>query len=396
MLDELRVTNYKSFSEPTVIPLRPVTILIGKNNSGKTAATRLPLLLNAAIDPRRKRQGGPLPLAVGNVRFGSSLNDLIHGQNPHGQISLGLSVSDVLGRPSDLDVDVQLRQSLSTNQLGFVSRYHLGQTLRLDWDRKSRPTGSQSSVLDVDFNGLHPILGVGVSPETHEELARLQEELAGITHISSLRRTLSPIYENREPDESNFSDGSETPYLMMANESLLDQVNEWYRDNLSTRITIEAEASSFQLKAGTRNPQNLAQSGQGLQQVLPIVASFKMAATNSGASTILAIEEPEVHLHPSAQAGIADLAADAVNQQPYFQTIIETHSENLILRLRRHIASGRLDPDKVNILWFDRANEQSRVREILIDRNGAVNYWPDGVFSEDLNEIRAIVRSAKS
>lgn len=339
---------------------------------------------------------GPLPLAVGSIRFGSSLNDLIHGQNPHGQISLGFSVSDVLGRSSKLDVDIQLRQSLTTSNQGFISRYHMGETLRLDWDRRSRPTEDRLSVLDVDFIGLHPLLPPRTDIDTYEELARLRDELTGITHISSLRRTLSPIYENREPDETNFSDGSEIPYLMMASESLLDQVNGWYEKNLGTRLTIEAEASSFQIKAGVRNPQNLAQSGQGLQQVLPIVASYKAVTGGRNESTILTIEEPEVHLHPAAQAGIADLATEAVNQQSNFQTILETHSENLILRLRRHVASGLLSPDMVNILWFDRLNEQSSVREILIDKNGAVDSWPDGVFSEDLQEVRAIIKSAKS
>jgi len=70
--------------------------------------------------------------------------------------------------------------------------------------------------------------------------------------------------------------------------------------------------------------------------------------------------------------------------------IIETHSENFVLRLRRRIAEG-LDPARVKLYWInDDTRPGSQVDEILIHENGDVSNWPSSVFSEDFEEVRKI------
>src|SRR5262249_32455002 len=78
--------GYRAFSRSTRVPLRPITVIFGKNNSGKTTLVRLPLFAMAsAIDPRM------YSLDVSGLRFGTSFSDLASVDQPHPRISVELT-----------------------------------------------------------------------------------------------------------------------------------------------------------------------------------------------------------------------------------------------------------------------------------------------------------------
>jgi len=108
------------------------------------------------------------------------------------------------------------------------------------------------------------------------------------------------------------------------------------------------------------------------------------------------VEEPELHLHPAAHAPLADLfLATAATGRG--QVILETHSENLLLRIRRRVAEGAADPDIVALYWIeDRTDGSSSVRRIQILPDGEVDFWPEGVFSESYQEVRALRYAART
>ena len=86
-------------------------------------------------------------------------------------------------------------------------------------------------------------------------------------------------------------------------------------------------------------PANIVDVGFGISQILPI--AVQLYAT--GKNQILLLEQPEIHLHSKAQADIADLLIDALKLQRK-TIIVETHSENLLLRLRRRVVEGLITP----------------------------------------------------
>ena len=103
---------------------------------------------------------------------------------------------------------------------------------------------------------------------------------------------------------------------------------------------------------------NLLDSGYGISQVLPIIVYCILAKENS----LIIIEEPELHLHPNAQASLTDLLIQIANQKfelfgdkdiqvsKNIRFLVETHSENILLRLRKRIAqkTGKvLDKDVI-------------------------------------------------
>ncbi len=218
-----------------------------------------------------------------------------------------------------------------------------------------------------------------------------------LLHLASVRAPLRALYETQLTESVMDTDGVDAPLLLNEFAGLEDAVSSWYAEQLGAPgLRIASEASSFHLElGGSQAPHNLARAGQGLQQVLPIVTYLHGVALGVVSKSILVLEEPELHLHPAAHGAIADLAVRAIDARPDTQVLLETHSENLILRLRRRVASGELDPDRVNLLWFDNVAGISTMREIRIRTDGTVTAWPSGVFQEDLAEVRAIAQAAR-
>jgi predicted ATPase len=138
---------------------------------------------------------------------------------------------------------------------------------------------------------------------------------------------------------------------------------------------------------GTKQRINLADMGFGVSQVLPILMSIATAAPGS---TIL-IEQPELHLHPSAQVALADVLIKAALTKR-LSLVLETHSEHILLRIRRRIADLSLERDQVAIYAVD----GGVAREIELDVRGEIvgEVFPDGFFEEDWAETVAIAKAA--
>ena len=82
LLTEVECEGYKAFSAPTRMALRPLTVIFGKNNSGKTTLARLPLFVAASLADLEHFYA----LSVGDIRFGSSFTDLASSDQPHPRI----------------------------------------------------------------------------------------------------------------------------------------------------------------------------------------------------------------------------------------------------------------------------------------------------------------------
>ncbi|MCP9965458.1 AAA family ATPase [Actinomadura madurae] len=132
-------------------------------------------------------------------------------------------------------------------------------------------------------------------------------------------------------------------------------------------------------------------SGTGVAQVLPILIQRAQDELSPPRGDVLEIiEEPELHMHPSAQAGLADLYIQAARSSDRIRFMIETHSETFLLRLRRRIAEGTLPADRLGLYFVDGDGDASTVRRINVDALGNVDYWPEGIFAENFEEVRAM------
>ena len=143
----------------------------------------------------------------------------------------------------------------------------------------------------------------------------------------------------------------------------------------------------------TNTPVSHRDVGIGVSQVLPVLVSA-YASKNK----LLAIEQPEIHLHPALQAELGDVFLESALGGDGNTCLIETHSEHLLLRIMRRMretSTGKLTdgvpevrPEDVMVLFVEPDGPQSIVREMPLNERGElVKAWPGGFFEEGLREI---------
>lgn len=134
--------------------------------------------------------------------------------------------------------------------------------------------------------------------------------------------------------------------------------------------------------------------GMGVSQLLPVVVQA-MASQDQ----LIAIEQPELHLHPALQADLADIFIEsALREKNRNMFLIETHSEHLILRIMRRIRESnasrqpatlpQLKPEDIAILYVQPTPNGSVVKHLRLDERGRlIDPWPGGFFEESFNEL---------
>jgi predicted ATPase len=142
---------------------------------------------------------------------------------------------------------------------------------------------------------------------------------------------------------------------------------------------------------GVSREHDLTHAGVGLSQVLPILVTCLLSVVDS----VLLIEQPELHLHPSVQSRLGDffLSMALLGKQ----CVIETHSEYLINRLRFRIArapQGHPTEGLTKIYFVEKKGDSSVVREVNVNEYGSIQSWPEGFFDQSQSEAEEIIRAA--
>lgn len=147
-----------------------------------------------------------------------------------------------------------------------------------------------------------------------------------------------------------------------------------------------SESDPFQIRVhvGGRAV-NLIDVGYGVSQILPIVVDC-LRGTRGG--TFL-LQQPEVHLHPRAQAELGSFLGTLAKQQDK-RFVIETHSDYLVDRIRMDVRDGKggLRPEDVALLYFERTDGEARIHRIELDEQGNLINVPPGYRSFFLEEER--------
>jgi len=133
--------------------------------------------------------------------------------------------------------------------------------------------------------------------------------------------------------------------------------------------------------------------GIGVSQVLPVLVSA-YGTKNS----IIAIEQPEIHLHPALQAELGDVFIESSLGENKNTFLIETHSEHIILRLLRRVretSEGNLEdgkypiaPSDIAVVYAQPTPKGAILRELRVTKEGEFrDKWPEGFFTERAKEL---------
>lgn len=150
------------------------------------------------------------------------------------------------------------------------------------------------------------------------------------------------------------------------------------------------ESDPFQIQIrrfgdkGKKGPwHNLIDVGYGVSQVLPVITELLY----DGGPSMSLLQQPEVHLHPSAQAALGSLFCQIAESSR--QLIVETHSDHLLNRVRMDVRDGKakLKPEDVSILYFERGDLDVHIHSLRIDGEGNILGAPPSYGSFFMDEV---------
>jgi predicted ATPase len=383
MLTAIEIESFKCFQK-LALPLRPLTLLSGRNASGKsTVLQALVLLHQTAVEAEWSTE---LRLNGALVKLGTA-GDVIDKVTGRRTVGLALATAstrcewlfEILDRRT---MSIPVKSARRMDEGGRIATYELD-------------TASASSEL-------HFLLPRASHPDAHEPAA-LETILANIQYISAERlgpREIYPLTDASRTDVGALGENApallywygdnlvEGPLVLESTPpTLRRQVEAWMREFFpGCGLDVQPVPNANQVSLGLRTsdattyhrPQHI---GFGLTHVLPIIT----AALCADASNVLLIENPEVHLHPAGQSlmgqFLARVAAAGV------QVLLETHSDHVLNGVRRAVRDSMLAPEDVAIHFFQEreraiAEGLSQVVSPQIDGEGNIDHWPEGFFDQ--------------
>ncbi len=391
MINKISFKNFKIFKEKQTVDLKPITIIMGKNNSGKSAILKLMPLIEGALNGKNTN---PIEINNGGVILGNEYKDLIYGNFSRAlELDLVDSKSQIQLRTEivvDTSIDIPIIESwgLKNNGNPVLNLIRHGQSALYfnEIDENEYRCG---------FEGLY--LGFYAKKETEDSSEDNYNQPYIITdYIGALRAKAEPYYDlNPETEKSGINgrylyDFLIRDYLTM-DKKYFNSISNWIADNFEGwKLSIDVDSVPYHIQLKKDKLEiNLTDTGMGISQSLPLVIrAFRKCLEE----TLIVIEEPEAHLHPYAHAQLAQLFVDSINNDENKKFLIETHSQNFILRMRRLVAEKVLNQNDIAIYYvdFDQDKNESNLSEIKVDQNGGVQSWPEGIFGETLIETRAI------
>ena len=405
-LRKFGIERYKGYAEPAEVELAPLTILVGANNSGKTALAQAIQLLAGGLVSSGKDTPEPLPLESGGIHHGETFEDLVTGRRVHGQLLLSATLAD---NNSELSLSATVRNVVSPprpserqiSNWSLRSDGHEVVVERQGFDERSPYTvlvsGTAQDPRQIAWRGLIPRQPNNLTNWVGAQVNALRAWALGVRHLQCPRSLLESPFTMAEHSPLVLGpNGRNAPLALAADDELRESVREWYRRTFGVSIDVVAQGSYSELVAQALAPDanvQLVQSGRGLSHVLPVVVTA-LTARKAGPGVDV-IEHPEAELHPAAHADIAELLLDnlAGSARPM---VVETHSEMVLLRARRWVAEGRLPAENILVYWVHaEPGRGSILRKITINESGEMDSWPDGVFIEDYEEILSIRRAAR-
>lgn len=441
MLTRMRLSNFKSWQDTGDIPLRPITGFFGTNSSGKTSMFQALLLMKQTADSRDRR----VVLHFGGRRSPAALGDfasVVHGHDI--ERTLGIALDWQPQSPLKI-VDAETNRTVvESKSIGFESFLQAGTT-----GREKSPAVSRMSyrVCEAQFgmrrqenSGRAELFAEGADfafarragrpwhtapgkfysfPETMRADFRNADFVADLE--LSLEKCLQNIYylgPLRARPERNYAWSGEQPSDMgeagelavaaiiasrergetigrgkgLRRLTLEQYIAQWLKDLgliHDFRITPVAEGSQvYEVKV--RKSCNSAEVlitdvGFGVSQILPVLVLCFYVPSGS---TVL-LEQPEIHLHPMAQSGLADVLID-VWEKRKVQVLVESHSEHLLQRLQRRIAEERISESDVSLLFCSPEGGRSVMTPLQVDPYGNINNWPKHFFGDQFGEIAAM------
>jgi len=442
MINELTLKNFKSWKKVDQMRLAPITGLFGTNSSGKSSIFQSLLLLKQTLESADRS----LPLNFGSerdyVELGS-FRDVIHGHALNN--ALGFAFKWDLVKPLGIvdpdnptalllqgekmafstEIEFLKEEKLRVRQLCYTfedqeftltkkekgNQYQLGPVRQGSDFRFIRTVGRKWELpVPFKFHGF-PDQAVtyyqnsGFLPDLQRQL---EDQFSRIHYLGPLREHPKRryIWSGGEPIDvgqrgeraidailAGRARGKHiSPGPRKQRKTLEERIAFWLKElgliHSFSVDSIDKRSGLFQVKV-KRGPDSadvlITDVGFGVSQILPVLVLCYYAEEGS---TIL-LEQPEIHLHPSVQMGLADVFIDVMKNRK-IQIIVESHSEHLLTRLQRRLAEEKLEKEQIALYFCASGSSGSELNTLELDLFGNITNWPEDFFGDRFGETAAI------
>ena len=441
-VQEMILRDVRCFEGEQRGSVRPITLLVGENSTGKSTflgcfSVLYRLFSNMGFGGRLDFNQAPFLLGA--------FRDIVRLERDPDQFQLGFSLLSTGGdagmsyefvvtfseqgsqpAPSsfrwrfDAESFLEVRRGADDKIIVRVPNHQAKIDLPFD------DAGYVLNVLiDIDYvvrgiEDFQPIIGYldrllparrAAPSERPQRLSDLLPNLPDLIPVAPLRskpkRTYDPVSETASPD------GEHTPMLMMRLQHVAgdqwdalhdDLVKFGRRSGLFSDINVKRHGEQMgdpfqlQVKVGSGSHSNIMDVGYGVSQILPILVDI-MAADELGrrsaafplrkSGRVYVLQQPEVHLHPRGQAELASFFVESFNRRGN-HFLIETHSDQIVDRVRICVRKGILKADDVSILYFEPKRNAVKIHNMTLDKAGNLNGAPPGYrdfFAREMDDL---------
>jgi predicted ATPase len=431
-LTSIRLQSFKSFADSGEIPLAPLTVIFGRNNTGKSSILQSLLILRQTLDT-------PADVARLNLRgptyAAGAYSDIVHMHRIREKVTFGLGVA-LAGTRWEGQLELEFKsdepQAPCLTQLTITTQ----QAEKLVVSRGRGAGGPYELAIGDDnlgggrkanfrfsVNQFLPLIGEEPShvgrPNARREKSRtaarqilkaVEDSLGSTRAVGAFRRQPERSYEYQgRPPEGVDTTGRHVVDALVEDANrrrrrgeLVQSVNRWLervgRVRLMPIRAITPKAKIYEIRLRDTDSgrwANFADVGFGIGQALPVIVEGLRTPENG---TFL-VQEPEIHLHPDAQLAMADFLIDLVRANR--RVIVETHSENILLRIRRavvqHTSAGGeakgLSKDDISVIHVSKTpGGASQADRLELDDLGQIRNWPPAFMDEATEERMTIMQ----
>ncbi len=452
MLTQLQIQNFKGWKDTGSIRMAPITLFFGANSSGKSSLGQFLMLLKQTVESQ-DRKAVLFPGGRNSAVQLGSFQDMIFGREPENRISFkyqwkmptSLVVSDPLSDHEYSGDIMRFEATVGRDQHGLNTvivdqfRYQLLQDDDAQFSVGMHRRSEKKAAYDVTDEKYdlkrnkgrvwHPpgtvrfygfpdeVVAYYQNADFVQSLNLAQEKLfRSLAYLGPLRTKAERLYSwtGTEPESVGYAGDNMVAAILAARQRKLSMghgqrykpFEQVIAEKLKEMGLIESfkvnqiskKRQDYEVKVKTKGSLgevDLPDVGFGISQVLPVLVECFYAPANS----IILMEQPEIHLHPRAQAFLADVMIDVINaredgQDRNIQLVIETHSEHFLRRLQRRIAEDVVKKEQVAAYFADVSKTPAKLEELRLDMFGNIENWPKDFFGDEMEDITEQSRAA--
>lgn len=407
MLEELELSNFRLFGEKVNIRFRPITIFIGENNAGKSSVIKFLMMLKQSIG---SVGSGFLVTNGSEVSLGRNFYGLKNINSKKRNLDFSLKVGEH-GSPSSRVLEYLKERDLYSPEKKRFATYQATVT----YNKKNQFLGKDHKIIfsagkkeitnqkeKITPNSSFMLFESTQAPSGNEQtntplenfcIENLQYSLGELKYLSAMREELQGTISTDEISRKYVGKKGEKAIFELWQEELLTDKEKEQFLLMHTKKVLDIENISFKevgrlaacdaVNCKTKARVNIGDFGFGVSQCMPIFIQGMLMPPG----TQLIVEQPEAQVHPTAQIEMGSFFVDLWKKYRV-GSIVETHSDNILLRIRNCIAREEISPNDVSIAYFTMRKKNPVVKNLDVYGNGIMQEGlPMEFFGGNLKEL---------